>query len=118
MLLIVLWRKKLSAFWGNCEKHTKSVIDLMQENDIVPDLATYLIMVHEHCTHGDLASAFGILEKTINLEKNFKQIIQNFKIKFHFKYFLFEKCFQDSLYNILFENIKKTSFLFFIFFVF
>ncbi|KAF2288896.1 hypothetical protein GH714_022629 [Hevea brasiliensis] len=39
------------------------LIDIMQEWGIVPDLATYLIMVNEYCKWKDLTSAFHVLDQ-------------------------------------------------------
>ncbi|KAJ6311093.1 hypothetical protein OIU76_015756 [Salix suchowensis] len=41
----------------------KSLFEIMQNEGIVPNLETYLIMVNEYCKQEDLASAFGILDQ-------------------------------------------------------
>ena len=41
----------------------KYLLDLMQDRGVVPNQATYLIMVNEHCKRGDLVSAFNILDQ-------------------------------------------------------
>ncbi|KAJ6411311.1 hypothetical protein OIU84_007971, partial [Salix udensis] len=41
----------------------KSLFEIMQNEGIVPNLQTYLIMVKEYCKQEDLASAFGILDQ-------------------------------------------------------
>nr|POE61758.1 pentatricopeptide repeat-containing protein [Quercus suber] len=41
----------------------KYLLDLMQDQGVVPNQATYLIMVNEHCKGGDLVSAFHILDQ-------------------------------------------------------
>ncbi|KAF9676359.1 hypothetical protein SADUNF_Sadunf09G0130400 [Salix dunnii] len=41
----------------------KSMFEIMQNEGIVPNLETYLIMVNEYCKQEDLASAFGLLDQ-------------------------------------------------------
>uniref|UniRef100_A0A6N2LI36 Pentacotripeptide-repeat region of PRORP domain-containing protein n=1 Tax=Salix viminalis TaxID=40686 RepID=A0A6N2LI36_SALVM len=41
----------------------KSLFEIMQNEGIVPNLETYLIMENEYCKQEDLASAFGILDQ-------------------------------------------------------
>uniref|UniRef100_A0A6N2KT46 Pentacotripeptide-repeat region of PRORP domain-containing protein n=1 Tax=Salix viminalis TaxID=40686 RepID=A0A6N2KT46_SALVM len=48
----------------------KSLFEIMQNEGIVPNLETYLIMVKEYCKQEDLASAFGILDQM-------KEMVQN-----------------------------------------
>ncbi|KAJ6708233.1 PENTATRICOPEPTIDE REPEAT-CONTAINING PROTEIN 1 MITOCHONDRIAL [Salix viminalis] len=50
-------------FQDGLSEDVKSLIEIMQNWGISPNLQTYLIMVNEYCKQEDLALAFGILEQ-------------------------------------------------------
>ncbi|KAJ6717208.1 MITOCHONDRIAL GROUP I INTRON SPLICING FACTOR CCM1 [Salix koriyanagi] len=74
---------------GNCQERdghfedVKSLFEIMQNEGIVPNLETYLIMVNEYCKQEDLASAFGILDqmKEMGPKPNLVDLMARSKIK-------------------------------------